>query len=128
MTLAIASDAAVRAEIWQSFLGVLKCYAAVASLSATPHLVLAENSDSIVIASGSTSLSFNFDPEAGEGSWTLKSGSAADQDGLFALGANGMLTYDGPAGRVAEDLDHAAIRMVGLLTSTATRHEIEVPV
>jgi hypothetical protein len=127
-----ASSSDVRAELWGSFVSLLKSYAAAASLHGTEHgvLVLSENTLNIFAARGT--LKINYHPMIGRGVWSLFHGTDRHQDavqpeqldqGKFDLNLDGTITLDDNT----VEMDLAAIQLIAALTHAASRDEIEVP-
>jgi hypothetical protein len=115
----------IRMEIWRSFVGVLKSYAVVANPTVHVHAVEDGTIGDVVIDAGAAYLSFAFDATGGLGSLRLMMASDIEAEERFELGADGTISFDGESGGVPEELDHAAIRLLGSLTRAANRDKTE---
>jgi hypothetical protein len=122
MTLAAASEVHVRAEIWQSFVGVLKSYAAIAGMSGDVHAVSEGEVGTVIVESGPAYLSLAFDAEQGRGSYRLVTSNTVEIEEQFRLNSDGTISTGGSSGE--EDLDHAAIRILALLAGVQKSIEV----
>ncbi|AXC15082.1 hypothetical protein ACPOL_5838 [Acidisarcina polymorpha] len=122
---ALRSD--VRTELWRSFASLLRSYAAAASLNGVEHGVLDLTPGSLEIVVKGSTLRVEYYPTLGRGVWSLTTKDKQERDkqerGTFELNADGTVALD----RSEFDMDHAAIHLVGLLTTAATLDRIEVP-
>ncbi len=123
---AAGAEVGIRMEIWRSFVGVLRSYAAVASPAANVHSVEDGTVADVVLHSGTAYLSFAFDAADGRGSYRTISGSQIETEERFRLHTEGTIAFDGVSDALREDLDHAAIRLIAALSSAAHRDRIEV--
>jgi hypothetical protein len=111
----------VRAELWRSFVSLLRSYAAAASLNGLEHgvLVLTENSLQVVAVPGTLSVAFY--QALGRGVWSIAVNSELEK-GTFELHLDGTVLLDD---RLV-DMDHAAIELISWLSRAANRNPIEV--
>jgi len=116
----------VRAELWQSFVSLLKAYAAAASFNGLEHGVLVLTENSLQIVAAPETLSVAYYQALGRGVWALTSGSDMER-GTFEVNLDGSISLE----ESAVDMDHAAIQLIASLTDAATssanRNRIEVP-
>jgi hypothetical protein len=113
-------------EIWRSFVGVLKSYAVVASPPVSVHSVEVGRVADVVLDAGAAYMSFAFDAARGRGSLRMLVASNVEVAEQFALGADGTISFSDASGDSPEELDHAAIRLLGSLTKAVNRDKIEV--
>lgn len=101
---------AILAELWVSFVSMLRSYAGAAALNggAGPEVEAAEFA--VVVTAGGARLTMDVDAAGGQGKWSL----AASQ-GSFVLLPEGRIAVDGKT----LDLDHAALDFLALLTEAA---------
>ena len=119
-----AAQAEVRMEIWRSFVSVLKSYAAVARPPIVVHSVEVGPVGDVVLDGGPAYVSLAFDAVGGRGSLRLMMASHIEAEERFELGADGTICFDGEPGSIPEELDHAAIRLLGSLVR-ASRERAE---
>ncbi len=131
MTRTIGDKSNVLIEIWRSFTSLLKAYAAAASLNGVEHGVLTLSNFSMNIIVGRTTLNVEYFETLNRGTWSVMQGTNrhpfAEQPreverGNFDINSDGTIMLDGNT----IDIDHAAIHLLGTLTVTASRNEIEV--
>ena len=139
MTLATITEAEVRAELWLSFIGVLKSYASLVVLDGESMQTtnLDDSPYGIVWSMPCRDgrlrcgLAVSYDAEKDKGHWRLHSGDAApmsrksDSMSLreFTLHLDGSVSLDGSV----LDMDHAAIQLMAWFTKTVKTGLIEVP-
>jgi len=111
----------VRAELWRSFVSLLKSYAAAASLNGLEHGVLVLTENSLQVAAVPGTLSVAFYQALGRGVWSVAVNSELEK-GTFELHLDGAVSLDE---RVVE-MDHAAIELISSLSTAANRNRIEV--
>jgi len=111
----------VRAELWQSFVGLLKAYAAAAALGGKEHGVLVLTENSLQIVAAPEMLSVAYYQALGRGVWALTSGSDMER-GTFEVNLDGTISLE----EALIDMDHAAIQLVASLTHAANRKQNEV--
>jgi len=111
----------VRAELWQSFVGLLKAYAAAASMGGHEHGVLVLTETSLQIIAAPETLSVAYYQALGRGVWALTSGTDMNR-GTFEVNLDGTISLE----EIAIDMDHAAIQLIASLTSAAKQNQIEV--
>ena len=143
MTLATVSEVEVRAELWLSFISVLRAYAVIAGFDEAPATTrnLDDSPDSVIWSAPSREgdrrcgLTVSYDAKSGEGKWRL----SADQEPFnlkktgfdalrtsfrsFTLESDGTVSLDGST----IDMDHAAIQWMGWFASTIKTGNMEVP-
>jgi hypothetical protein len=71
-------------------------------------------------------MSFAFDAAEGCGSLRMLVASRLEVEEQFGLGSNGTISFRNASGDFPEELDHAAIRLLGSLTKAVNRDKIEV--
>jgi hypothetical protein len=111
----------VRAELWHSFAVLLKSYAAAATVSGLEHGVLVLTPTSLNIVAASSTLSVGYYAALGRGVWSVIT-RGKQELGNFELHHDGSVSLDG----APFDMDHAAIHLIGLLTSAAKLDTVEV--
>jgi hypothetical protein len=121
MTLKSALKPDVRAELWHSFVVLLKSYAAAASMNGLTHGVLELTPHSLNIVAASTILAVGYFPAIGKGTWSV-TGQGSQSRGAFELHHDGTVALD----EVKIDMDHAAIQLIGSLTGAARLDEVPV--
>ena len=126
MSPKVAADQEIRMEIWRSFVGVLRSYAAVVSPPVSVHSVEVGRVGDVVLDAGGAYMSFAFDAAEGGGSLRLLVASRLEVEEQFGLGTNGIISFRNASGDSPEELDHAAIRLLGSLTKAVNRDKIEV--
>ncbi|MGC2620887.1 MAG: hypothetical protein WA414_17725 [Acidobacteriaceae bacterium] len=111
----------IEAELWVSFVSLLRAYFAVGALDGATVVHIETSESSIILTADVARLEMRCDPQTGEGNWLLKN-SAAMSQGRFTLMPDGRLDLDGKT----LELDHAAIDLVAALmrVSTSARNEI----
>ncbi|MFP5227238.1 MAG: hypothetical protein ACLGXA_06375 [Acidobacteriota bacterium] len=101
----------LQAELWMSFVSMLRSYAAAASLHAGEVAVRSDENDVAVEAAGAE-LAMRFDAETGVVSWTKRGAAGPAAAGRFEILADGVVLVNG----TRRDLDHAAIDLVASVT------------
>ncbi len=109
----------VLAELWHSFVVLLKSYAAAASQNGLTHGVLELTSHSLNIVAASTILAVGYFPAVGKGTWSVTGPTSQDR-GTFELNHDGTIVLDG----IEIDMDHAAIQLIASLTGAARFDEV----
>ena len=104
----------LQAELWMSFVSLLRSYAAAASLHAGEIGVHADGND-VAIVAGGVLLAMQFDPESGVTNWSQRTAAGEPVVGEFKILTDGVLSING----VTRDLDHAAIDFVASVTDGA---------
>src|SRR5258708_29730567 len=110
-----ASKPDLRTELWHSFASLLRSYAAAASLHGLKHGVLDLTDNSVNIVAALSTLNVGYFAALGRGVWSVAA-QGKQESGTFELNADGTVSLDGGA---AFDMDHAAIHLIGSLTSAA---------
>lgn len=100
------------AELWRSFASVVQAYAALAG--GTVEVTAAEQE--MILSAGPARLKLRLDLPSGAGNWQLRSGEDVTGQGRLEMLPEGRIAVDGKA----IDLDHAAIDLVALVTSTGS--------
>jgi hypothetical protein len=104
------------AELWLSFVSMLRSYAAAASLHAG-EVKVAANENEVTLAAGDVKLAMRFDPETSAVSWTKREAAGEATQGRFELTSDGTVEIHG----VQRDLDHAAIDWIASVTPKGGR-------
>jgi len=125
----------VRDELWHSFASMLRSYAAAASIHGISHGVLVLSKDALHIVAGRDTLKISYHPTLGRGLWSLHEGTDRHDfavqpreldRGDFDVNLDGTIHLHGES--IA--MDHAAIQLIGALSTAASRagihQEIEV--
>jgi hypothetical protein len=112
----------IRTELWHSFSVLLKSYAAAASLNGVEHGALDLNASSLHIAAGRSILKVGYYFALGRGVWSIFI-RGKQELGNFELHPDGTVSVDNQV----LDMDHAAIQIIGVLTSAANLDRVEVP-
>ena len=102
----------LQAELWVSFVSMLRSYAAAASLHAG-EVKVSMTENSATIASGSTQLDMQFNPDSSEVNWTMRTASQETVTGSFTMQPEGTIHISG----ATKDLDHAAIDFIASVTA-----------
>ena len=95
-----------RAEIWESFVSLLRCYAAAASVPGSEYLVL-NAVGATEVKHDHRVLSFRFQPSSGDATWQLL-GEGAESRGSFHMREDSTLEFTGET----KELDMAAIDFI----------------
>ncbi len=111
----------IRTELWHSFAVLLKSYAAAATVNGLEHGVLALTPTSLNVVAASSTLSVGYYAALGRGVWSVDARGELGH-GTFELNDDGSVSLDG----APFDMDHAAIHLIGLLTSAAKLDTVEV--
>jgi len=119
MTLPVSSDSEIRIQLWESFLSLLKSYAAAASLHGGRLEVAAISECEALVSAGTRVLDIWCFPESGGGDWAIGR-STGEPTGDFRLNTDGTIALDGST----MDMDHAAIQLISSLTNAATLDEV----
>jgi hypothetical protein len=101
-------------ELWLSFRSVLRSYAAAASLHSEEAARVAWTESDVTLSGARACLDLKVDLASGRGCWHLCAGGAEAAHGKFDLLPEGTIDVDGKI----QDLDHAAIHFVALVTET----------
>jgi len=117
--LADSSDSEIRIQLWDSFLSLLKSYAAAASLHGVRHEVVAVSECEAFVTAGTRVLDIWCYPDSGRGDWAIGR-STAESAGEFLLNTNGTIAL----GDSTMDMDHAAIQLIASLTTAARLDEV----
>ena len=108
----MTAELMLQTELWVSFVSMLRSYAAAASLHADEvHVSTAENA--VTIASGSTQLDMQFNPDSSEVNWTMRTASQVPVTGSFTMQPEGTIQING----ATKDLDHGAIDFIASVTA-----------
>jgi hypothetical protein len=99
-------------ELWQSFVSLLRSYAAAANLNLEEHARVEQAETSAALIAGDTRLELRFDPETSTVNWRMQSSADQPITGSFAFLPEGTIDING---RV-QDLDHVAIELVAKAT------------
>ena len=109
--LEVMPEPMLSAELWASFVSLLRSYAAAASLSLPEPAEVSEAAHAVVLVCRSTRIEMRFDPHTAEVSWQRFAG-ADRQTGSFTILPEGSIAI---AGHI-RDLDHVAIEFVASVT------------
>jgi hypothetical protein len=123
VTLASTTEADLRIELWISFLGLLRSYAAAASQHGIEHHVLdIGECEAYVTATGKT-LDIWCSPATGVGEWAIGR-LESDPRGEFLLNLDGTISLND----TTVDMDHAVIDLISILTKpvNSSRQEFQV--
>ncbi len=101
----------LQAELWVSFVSMLRSYAAVASLHAGEIGVSLDGND-VAIVAGDVQLAMQFDAESGVVRWSQRTAGSEPIAGGFEILPDGVLSING----ITRDLDHAAIDFIASIT------------
>jgi len=141
MTLAVATQAELRMELWRSFLSVLKSYAALANVGDGAEATNLDDSPwSIVWSTLSKdgrrfSLNVCYDAPKDKGMWRMDLwDERLNKDKIvlkglhdpfrpFSLQEDGTVALEGST----LDMDHAAIELIGWFSNAIKTGRIEVP-
>ena len=104
----------LKAELWFSFVSMLRSYAAAASLHAGEVRVNAVG-DSVTITAFATQLEMHFDHESGNVIWEKRMVRQVPVSGSFTIQPEGTIHHSG----TTKDLDHAAIDFIASVTEIA---------
>jgi hypothetical protein len=141
MTLAVSSEAELRMELWRSFIGVLKAYAALANpdaeafetsnLDDTPYSVIWSKPS----MDGRRRFCLNacYDAQKDKGTWWLHALDEPRQHKMsfkslreslrpFSLNPDGTVSIEGSV----IDMDHAAIQLMGWFSNAVKTGNTEV--
>ena len=99
-----------RAEIWESFVSLLRCYAAAASVPGSEYRVINEDGVTLVEFEQRV-LAFHFEPGSGEATWQL-SERGTESRGAFHMHEDSTLEFADEA----KELDIAAIDFIEQLS------------
>ncbi len=119
MSLATSSDSDIRIQLWDSFISLLKSYAAAASLHGLKHEVVDVSECEIFATAGTKVLDIWCFPASGRGDWAIGR-STGEPVGDFLLNTDGTIALGGST----MDMDHAAIQLIGSLTGAARLNEV----
>jgi hypothetical protein len=114
-----AAGVAVRREVWQSLLSMLRVYAYAASLRHGEIAVIESAPQTALLEHQGRILALSFDLNSGKGSWQLP--GAKKTSGSFEILDDGRLHRAG----VEKQLDEAAIDWVEELTHAAAQEEAD---
>ena len=141
MTLAVATEAELRIELWRSFLSVLKSYAALANIGEGAEAANLVDSPWLIVWStlstdGRRRFSLNvcYDAPKDKGMWRIDVSDEpfkTDKIGLnslgdsfrpFSLHEDGTVALEGST----LDMDHAAIELIGWFSNSIKTGRIEI--
>jgi hypothetical protein len=143
MTLAMATEAEVRMELWLSFISVLRSYAFLSSLESEPAVMsnLDDNPCSIIWSTvcdegrRRCGLTVSYDAQKAQGTWRVSADNEPfrvtmqtyerlrDSFQPFILNLDGTVSLDSSN----LDMDHAAMEMLGYFANAVKSGHIEVP-
>lgn len=119
MTLTASSDSDIRIQLWDSFLSLLKSYAAAASLHGIKQEVVDVSECEVFVTAGTHVLDIWCFADSGRGDWAIGR-SAGQPVGDFQLNTDGTIAL----GDSTMDMDHAAIQLIASLTTAARLDEV----
>jgi hypothetical protein len=106
----------LQAELWLSFVSVLRSYAAASNLNLPGHARIEEANDSLAIVAPESRLEMRFDPDTGKVRWHKRAKSCSPVAGTFEFLPQGAIAIDG----TTKDLDHVAIDFIASVTGHAS--------
>jgi hypothetical protein len=109
---ALVAEPMIEAELWVSFVSMLRAYAAAAEAHGGTATRMESAENAITLSAGRVALAVECDLGTGVGTRTLRRGATELAQGRFRLLADGRLEHGGQE----LDLDHAAIGWVAELT------------
>jgi hypothetical protein len=112
---AVALEPALAAELWVSFVSLVRSYAGVAGLHGGLSVDVAVAGNSIDLSAGAVGCMMRFEPESGATVWTLREVEQEKAAGRFALLPNGKIEQDGKV----QEMDSVAIDMVARVRDRA---------
>src|ERR1700691_758814 len=101
----------LEAELWVSFVSLLRSYAAAGSLN-SGKVWVASNDESVTISTFAVQIEMRFDANSGQGTWEKRVAGHAVFPDTFAIQPEGTIRING----AIKDLDHAAIELIASLT------------
>ena len=112
------AETVLAGELWRSFRSVLRSYAAAASLRSEEAARVEWTESDLTVAGYAARLELKLDLGSGRGCWHLRVGGEETAHGKFDLLPEGAMDIDGKV----QDLDHAAIDFVALVTEAEKNH------
>lgn len=113
--MSAAAAMTLASELWLSFAGLVRAYAASAALNANVLVEVVATEDAVAVMAGQARLALRINAAAGSGEWELRTASTTSAHGRFALLPEGRIELDG----AETELDHAAIDLVALTMRAA---------
>jgi hypothetical protein len=108
-------EAALGAELWVSFVSLLRSYAGVAGLHGGDPVDVRTAGGSVVLSAGALECTMRFALESGAVVWTLREAEQEKAAGRFVLLPDGKIEQDG----VVQEMDSVAIDMVARVRDRA---------
>lgn len=112
---AAAVQPSLAAELWVSFVSLLRSYAGVAGLHGGKAVEVKAAGESAVLSAGAVECAIGFAPESGRGLWTLRKHGEDAAAGQFLLLPDGRIEQDGRM----HEMDSVAIDMVARVRDAA---------
>jgi hypothetical protein len=109
-----AVEAMLSAELWVSFISLLRSYVAAAGLNLEETAEVFAGDDRVGISVAGARLDLNYSAVTGAGTWCLCGAGAEERQGRFELLPEGRIVVDGKT----LDLDHAAIDFAAFVMQT----------
>ena len=104
------AEPVIEAELWASFVSLLRSYAAAANLNLGEPVRVEEDGDAVAVVVGTARIVMRFDAENGPVIWERTGREAAS--GSFEFLPEGMIAIGGNT----QDLDHVAIEFITALS------------
>ena len=108
-------EPALAAELWVSFVSLVRSYAGVAGLHGGVSVEVTAGADSVDLSAGTVECAMRFTPESSKGVWTLREAEQKSATGRFELLPDGRMEQDGKA----QEMDSVAIDMVARVRDRA---------
>lgn len=105
---ALAVEPALAAELWVSFVSLVRSYAGVAGLHGGAAVEVSVAEDSVRLSAGAVECTMRFEPESSAVIWTLREAEHEAAAGRFELRPDGRIEQEGRA----QEMDSVAIDMV----------------
>jgi hypothetical protein len=109
----------LEAELWVSFISLLRSYAAAASLNNGATARVEELDNLVAIVVNEARLQMQFDPETGRVNWRMGSRDNQPITGSLEFLPDGMIAVGG----AEKDMDHVAIELVASLMDRDPRRK-----
>ena len=104
----------IEAELWVSFVSMLRAYAAAASLDAgdAGKVRVQSKGETVTISAFACQIEMRFATETGEGVWEKRLAGRPVYPGTFSIEPDGRMRIGG----AVKDLDHATIDLIASVT------------
>jgi hypothetical protein len=108
---AAAAEPMLSAELWVSFVSMLRAYAAAANLSSN-KIWVHSTENSVTISAFAVQIEMRFNVNSPEGTWEKRVAGHPVFPGTFTIEPEGTIRING----AVKDFDHAAIDLIASVT------------